>query len=113
MVKNDLYRKIEWSQSGRWYWWKFGPDFKNNRSVIINNSANTHIIPATETITDAIDGIDPGDRIELTGFLTTIVGKKDGQTYTWNSSLSRSDTGNGSCEVLYVKKITDGGRTVE
>lgn len=113
LMRDNLYRKIAWSQSGRWYWWKYDADFDRDPGVIIANSANTHLIPATATIATAVAEIEPGDRVELAGSLVTIAGKKDGQTYTWNTSLSRSDTGDGSCEILYLTKVIEGGRTTE
>ena len=28
-----------------------------------------------------------------------------GKTFTWNSSLSREDSGDGACEIFYVTKL--------
>jgi hypothetical protein len=42
------------------------------------------------------------DLVELEGYLVYV----KGDNFTWNSSLTRNDTGDGACEVLYVEKIS-------
>jgi hypothetical protein len=39
---------------------------------------------------------------------------KNGQTVaTWNTSTTRSDTGNGACEIVYVTRLQVGERVFE
>jgi hypothetical protein len=92
---------VEFSQSGRWYRYRYGPDFPGHPGLIGLNSANTHILlgPDDEANRRVIDDIGRGDRIHLTGYLVNVRGPNG---MTWNSSKSRKDSGAGACEVLYV-----------
>jgi hypothetical protein len=72
---------------------------------VISHSANNHIIPANENIHEAVKTIWKKDIVVLEGVLVNIKGTYKGQPVTWNTSLSRKDTGNGSCELFYVSKV--------
>jgi hypothetical protein len=41
----------------------------------------------------------------LEGYLVNITGANG---WHWNSSMSRDDTGGGSCEVLYLTRVKKG-----
>jgi hypothetical protein len=96
--KYDEY--ITYSQRTRY---KAGSPFDN--SFVISHSANNHIIPANENIHEAVKTIGKKDIVVLEGFLVNIKGIYKGKPVTWNTSLSRKDTGNGSCELFYVSKV--------
>ena len=105
LLKGDLYKKLDWSQSGRWCFWQYGPGFTQSDSFVSRYSSNNHIIPATKNVERAAKSLHAGYDAELTGKLVFIKGKKGDFNCWWNSSLSRSDTGNGSCEVLYLERL--------
>ena len=67
--------------------------------------ANVHVIPATPQIEKKIKKIVEDDYIKLEGYLVGASYKKNNGTYTWNSSLTRLDSGDGACEVMYVTDI--------
>ncbi|MCQ2477314.1 MAG: hypothetical protein MJ125_05720 [Clostridia bacterium] len=99
---------FHWSQSGRWYHWSLNADDASKISIdsINCHSANNHIIPADDMVKKQLKKIKAGDHIRITGYLVDIRGEKDnGDWYTWNSSESRNDTGDGACEVIYASKI--------
>jgi hypothetical protein len=98
-------RYVTYSQGSRWYHyqWKEGSPVDN--SYILSHSSNNHIIPANENICRAIRTIRRKDRVVLKGFLVNLKGTSKGQTVAWNTSLSRTDTGNGSCELFYVSHV--------
>jgi len=98
-------RYVSYSQGSRWYHyqWKEGTPVDN--TYIISHSSNNHIIPANENICRAIRTIKRKDRVVLKGFLVNLKGTSKGQTVAWNTSLSRTDTGNGSCELFYVSHV--------
>jgi hypothetical protein len=58
-----------------------------------------HLIPANNTILNQIRKVRPGQVVELEGFLVSVEAEEG---WKWNSSLSRTDTGSGSCEVVWV-----------
>jgi hypothetical protein len=67
-------------------------------------SANMHLIPATARTREQLEAIRPGSIVRMQGFLVGVAGP-DG--YTWNSSLTRTDTGAGACELFYVESIEE------
>lgn len=101
MADPQVYQQIEIRQSSRWYYWQVD-QFPIPRREIETQSANTHIIPATAAVAKQLDQVKTGDLIRLHGDLVEIKGQ-DG--WVWRSSLSRSDTGQGACEVMRVTQI--------
>lgn len=106
MVSTGLYKQCRWSQSGRWYYWRYDKDFPFDNTFVAKWSANTHIIPANDNIRRTLGGVSSGDTVRLEGYLVYVTGGDGKETYTWNSSLSRDDQGDGSCEVLYLTSLT-------
>lgn len=96
---------ISYSQRNRWYFYRYKKDFPLGEAYIISHSSNNHIIPESENIRRAIKTIKKKDRVILEGFLVNVKGTYKGQTIYWITSLSRTDTGNGSCEIIYLSKI--------
>ncbi len=94
--------QLQISQSGRWYHYKWKDQPPLPQEEIISSSANTHCIPRDRKIHRALLRVKKYDLVELEGFLVT-VSAADG--FSWRSSLSRRDSGDGSCELLLVTKI--------
>ncbi len=71
-----------------------------------NHFSNNHMIPANKNIRKALKLARKGDLVEVEGYLSyvTVKGKK-GFSSTWNSSLVRTDKGNGACEIIYVNAL--------
>jgi hypothetical protein len=100
MAAPGLAERLSVSQGGRWYrysWGAEGPPLP--AQAIARNSANMHMIPADAEVADAIDAVDAGDIVRFQGWLVRI-DRDDG--WRWRSSLSRTDTGGGACELVYV-----------
>jgi hypothetical protein len=72
-------------------------------AVLLANSSNMHMIPANGEIRARLEAVRPGALIELSGYL---VGVQEAGQWTWVSSLSRTDTGDGACEIVWVKNLT-------
>ncbi len=85
-------------QINRWYWW-WTRKFPLSRREIETHSANMHIIPANEKVQTALKEVRRGDIVEFKGSLVKAQAK-DG--WCWVSSLTRADTGNHSCELVWV-----------
>jgi hypothetical protein len=105
LAEPEYSRFITYSQSYRWYHYKWREGSPVDHSYIICHSSNNHVIPANENIYQAIKTIREKDRVVLKGWLVNLKGTYKGQTVTWNTSLSRTDTGNGSCELFYVSQV--------
>lgn len=98
MSDESVLESIEISQSGRWYRW-YVNDFPIARRAIETQSANMHMIPADSGIEARIDNAKRGQLIQLQGYLVRADGPDN---WYWQSSMTRSDTGNGACELVYV-----------
>jgi len=99
-VTSGAYRKVTFTSSFSWSR-NFTPPFNPEKA------SNNHLIPATAAIDRQIRAIHVGDQIRLTGFLVDYTVTKDGQEiFTRRTSLTRSDTGNGACEILYVTGLS-------
>lgn len=64
-----------------------------------------HVVPANANLRRAVLGVDPDDVIELRRFLVNIQAPSG---ESWNSSVSRTDTGDQSCEIMYVTELAAG-----
>jgi hypothetical protein len=70
---------------------------------IIAHSANMHMVPSTGELAGRLGAIRRGDLVDIRGFLVEIKFPDGG---TWRSSLSRTDTGNGACELVWVNDLS-------
>lgn len=91
--------QIEIRQGGRWYFlrWESAPPVAPD--VLMNHSGNMHIIPSDSLVNDVLNDLRPGHVVALKGWLVD-ASRDDG--WTWSTSLSREDRGDGSCELFYV-----------
>lgn len=105
MTTTGLYKKVKWSQGNRWYYWRYDEEFPFDNAFIARYSANIHAIPANQNIRAALLRISSGDTVEAYGFLVYVDAAKGESNFWWNSSLSREDAGDGSCEVMYIDEI--------
>lgn len=101
---------FNWSQMGRWYSWhtrsydELAP--VGGESGVNTQSANCHLIAADSNVKKTIRKLKAGNRVKLKGYLVNVDAcKPNGSTFTWNSSTTREDTGDGACEVIYVTDI--------
>ncbi len=99
---SSLLDQIEISQSGRFCWYRWSGNEPVEKSVIESSIANIHTIPATDAVFADLKRLRPGDVVTLRGQLVR-VDKRDGSE--WKSSLTRTDTGAGACEIMYVRSV--------
>jgi hypothetical protein len=89
------------TQGGRFY--TIYPDEQAiDIPTALRSSANMHLIPADSTVREMLLSTRPGNVVTLSGYLVK-AGRADG--FTWNTSLTRNDSGNGACELMYVQSI--------
>jgi hypothetical protein len=91
--------QIKISQSMRFYWYEYRLPPPIAQEQIISHSTNLHVIPATSAVASFCKSLRQGELVHLTGELVEATGPEIG---TWRSSLSRTDTGNGACELMLV-----------
>jgi len=98
-------RFIRYSQGNRWYHYRYSGDLPFPPGYIASHSANTHVVPATRNLRRALAWTRTGDRLVLEGDLIRVTGRAERGTFYWNSSTSRLDTGDNSCELLYLRRL--------
>ncbi len=102
MSDEAVLARIDVSQSGRFYFWRYDGAPPIPRREIEVSSANMHLIPATKAIEKRLGRLRPGNVVTLKGYLVEVSG--DGG-FVWRSSLTREDTGNGACELIWVEDL--------
>src|SRR5262245_39732813 len=104
VIANGSYRRVSFS-SGEftcYYSWSgvltrpFNPE----------KMSNNHVIPADNTIARRVRAIRAGDQIRMRGLLVDYAVSSGGRdVFTRRTSLTRKDTGNGACEILYATEM--------
>ncbi len=113
LVKPELKKSINYSQMGRFYTYRYNYNAQFDEKYIPTHSANCHMIPATSNLRKTLYSLKKNTIVEIEGFLVDVQGEYKRRKVYWNTSLTRTDSGNGSCEIIYVKKIKIGYKTYE
>ncbi len=100
MADPAVYGQLDISQGRRWYFyrWRDAPPIPVQE--IVASSANMHLIPATAAVEKTLSKAKKGDFVRLTGQL---VKATDASGWRWTSSLTRTDSGADSCELVFVE----------
>jgi hypothetical protein len=112
MSNPSIYGALDIGQVSRHYSWQtsmFDPSAQlpiPQREVECS-SANTHVIPANGDVDKELENFHPGDVIRLSGYLVQFE-SPDG--WIGRSSMVRTDTGDGSCEIMWVNRAEMIGR---
>jgi len=101
MSDSAVLDQIKIRQDGRWYYWST-PRFPIPADEISSHSANMHMIPGDAHVRDQLLDVREGQVIRLQGQLVQAEGRDH---WKWRSSLSRTDTGDGACEVIWVESV--------
>lgn len=88
--KLNRYYRCEWS------------DPTVDGTMMMQHTANMHVIGVDDAMNDRLKKIRREDIVTIEGYLVQ-VSATDG--WRWNSSLSRTDTGDGACELILVTKL--------
>lgn len=102
MSDSEVLKSIHLRQGGRFLYWST-EHFPVPREVIETSSTNAHMIPATPEIEARLKAIRAGEVVHFSGVLVNAYRPTDGRS--WKTSLSRSDTGDGACELVYVTRL--------
>jgi hypothetical protein len=102
MSDNDTLEAFDISQSNRFFYWRPKAATRLSRQTIIEHSANTHVIPADAAVARQLAHLRRGQVVTLSGDLVDGV-RADGASI--RTSLVRTDTGPGACEVMLVREV--------
>lgn len=101
MSQNGYLSQIRLAHIDRYYQWEITGEVPEPETVK-NQSANMHFIPANDTVAQILKSVRVQDLVRAQGYLVE-VHAPDG--WSWVSSTTRSDSGTGACELIYVEKL--------
>jgi hypothetical protein len=102
MSDNRVLKAFNIEQSARFLTWRPLGRPPISREDVIAHSSNNHVIPADPSVGRELARLRVGEVVHLTGFLVDGV-RDDGASV--RTSLSRTDTGAGACEVMLVETV--------
>jgi hypothetical protein len=102
MSDNRVLAGFDITQSARFYTWRPRGAMPIPRDEVIVHSANTHVIPADGLVEKQLARVRVGQVVHLTGEL--VDGSRDDGAWI-RTSLTRSDSGAGACEVMLVESV--------
>jgi hypothetical protein len=96
--------QLEFSQMGRFLYWrpKRAGDFPVPVQMLVTHAAQMHLVPASAELERRLKKLRPGQLVTISGYLVDVSGPGG---FTWNTSLTRTDTGNGACELVWVEAL--------
>lgn len=103
MSDQSILDQVRITQSMRFYWFEYTLPAPLPKDEIISHSTNVHVIPATPAIAAQCKSLREGALVHLSGDL--VEASAPGLA-NWRSSLSRDDTGNGACELMWVNELS-------
>ena len=101
MSDESVYGQLKIRQLKRFYIWRTRQMPIPRREIEVN-SANMHMIPANRHIERSLKRVRKGDLVRFNGRLVNVEGT-DG--FRWRTSTTRTDTGNGACELVFVESF--------
>lgn len=116
-VKTDVYQNMKFKSGEFTCYWKFKQKADSSWYSKFNDSqgSNSHFLPKDDEIYKKMKEVTIGDQIYFKGYLVDYsVESSDGGVRTRNTSITRTDVGNGACEVVYVTdfQILEKGNSV-
>lgn len=98
---SEIDKYLTYTQSDRSTKYSYTEGIPLTDDYIVAHVANVHIIPKNNNILNQLEQIKENDYIRLVGYLVTATFPNG----IWKSSMVRTDTGDGSCEIMYVEKV--------
>ena len=102
MSDTQVLADLELWQQGRFLFWRPRDVPVLTPDAIIRQATNVHVIAANALIAKRLGQLRPGQTVT---FIGKLVNASHADGFTWRSSLSREDTGNGACELLYLEHL--------
>lgn len=102
MSDKDVLKQLKISQGRRFYFYFYKNPPPIPKRSIVESSANMHMIPADNDVKRKLKRVRKGDVVKISGYLVDL---RADDGWRWNSSRTRSDSGGGACEVVFVEDI--------
>ena len=101
--------RLDVSQGSRFFFYEWQNEPPIPEREIACHAANNHVIAANPQVAGVIRKLRAGQVVKLRGYLVNAT-KADG--FRWPTSLTRTDTGNGACELFYVEAAEAGNEVI-
>lgn len=101
MSDMSFLQQVEFRQNNRFLYWHVN-EFPMPRKELEASASNMHLIPEDENIAQQLKTIKKGQVVTLYGYLVDVKAPDD---FIWATSRSREDSGDGACEIIYVKNV--------
>lgn len=103
MSDQAMLDRLWWSQGHRFLNWTAPSEgWPLPYDELNSHVANVHFVPATAAVRAAAEWTRTGRTVELRGYLIEAEGPGGAK---WRSSLSRTDSGPGACELMWVEQF--------
>jgi hypothetical protein len=103
MSDSAVLDRLRISQGNRFYHYSWTDEPPIPPREIVEHSANMHMIPASDGVAKQLAHVRAGQIVQIKGYLVRVEAR-DG--WRWNSSLMRSDSGSGACELVWVEHLS-------
>ncbi len=102
MSDSEVLQNIDISQRGRFFYW-YSRELPIPIQEIIRSSANMHMIPANSEVERELLSIPRDAVVRIRGRLVDV--DHVSRNWRWRTSMTRTDTGAGACEIVWVEYI--------
>ena len=102
MSDEAVLARLDVSQASRFYYYEWQGQPPIPREEIVSHSSNLHLIPQNDEIASECKSLRAGELVHISGLLVEATGPDIGML---RSSLSRTDSGKGACEIVWVEEI--------
>jgi len=102
-ITSGVFRKLRYD-SGPWTCFFKAPDSKTGEAFRDDQLSNNHLLTDELKLHHQIMRAAPGDEVRIKGILANYQNTANG--FDRGTSVSRTDTGNGACETIYVTDFT-------
>lgn len=102
-IEPSILKSIHIDQFSRRFSWQLNEEVGGlSIDEAVVSMANTHFIPKDQAMFEKMKQVHQGDVLQVRGYLVDI---EVGGRYEVDTSLSRDDTGDGACEILWVEAL--------
>jgi len=110
----EMFPYLKFKQFARFCKFNYKMDAPVDLNYVLFHMSNNHMIPSTLNIRRALKVAKKKELVEIEGYLVYVTATtKNKGTVKWNSSTSRTDKGNGACEIIYVTRLRLGDKVYE
>ena len=103
---------ITFSQKGRFYYYRYSGSCPLSKAYIQSHTSNNHIIVANENLRSGLEKVRTYDLVNIEGYLSNIKVTVGTRYQFMKSSMTRTDSGDGACEVIYLTKLIINNQSV-